>query len=125
MRAHANCVENLPLFGAIVFVLYVGKVTSSVVNILAIAIPGGPHAAVARPCMFHSDKHRGVDPIRFLCRTDHRLSLVDWHHSGQYEWERITHPRAKNLPTRCALAYQSIPAHRADIGNHRRLDQND
>ena len=38
MRAHANCVENLPVFGAIVFALYVGNVTSSLVNVLAIAI---------------------------------------------------------------------------------------
>ena len=38
MRAHANCVENLPVFAAIVFALYVGNVTSSLVNILAIAI---------------------------------------------------------------------------------------
>ena len=38
MRAHANCVENLPVFGAIVFALYVGNVTSGLVNVLAIAI---------------------------------------------------------------------------------------
>jgi uncharacterized MAPEG superfamily protein len=38
MRAHANCVENLPVFGAIIFALYVGNVTSSLVNVLAIAI---------------------------------------------------------------------------------------
>jgi len=38
MRAHANCVENLPVFGAIVFALYVGNVTSPIVNALAIAV---------------------------------------------------------------------------------------
>ena len=38
MRAHANCVENLPVFGAIVFALYVGNVTGGLVNVLAIAI---------------------------------------------------------------------------------------
>ena len=38
MRAHANCVENLPVFGAIVFGLYVGNVTGGLVNVLAIAI---------------------------------------------------------------------------------------
>jgi uncharacterized MAPEG superfamily protein len=32
MRAHANCVENLPVFGAIVFGLYVGNVGSALVN---------------------------------------------------------------------------------------------
>ena len=38
MRAHANCVENLPVFGAIVFALYVVNVTGGLVNVLAIAI---------------------------------------------------------------------------------------
>jgi uncharacterized MAPEG superfamily protein len=38
MRAHANCVENLPVFGAIVLALYIAHVTGSLVNVLAIAI---------------------------------------------------------------------------------------
>ena len=38
MRAHANCVENLPLFGAIVFALYVSGVNSPTVNVLAVVI---------------------------------------------------------------------------------------
>jgi uncharacterized MAPEG superfamily protein len=38
MRAHANCIENLPVFGAIVFGLYVGNVTGIVVNALAVAV---------------------------------------------------------------------------------------
>ena len=38
MRAHANCIENLPVFGAIVLVLYAGNVTGSLVDKLAIAI---------------------------------------------------------------------------------------
>jgi uncharacterized MAPEG superfamily protein len=38
MRAHANCVENLPVFGAIVFGLYVGNVGSVLVNALAVAV---------------------------------------------------------------------------------------
>ena len=38
MRAHANCVENLPVFGAIVFGLYVGKVASGSVDVLAVAV---------------------------------------------------------------------------------------
>ena len=35
MRAHANCVENLPVFGAIVFALYVGGVANATVNVLS------------------------------------------------------------------------------------------
>jgi uncharacterized MAPEG superfamily protein len=38
MRAHANCVENLPVFGAIVFALYVGDVTGGLVDALAVAV---------------------------------------------------------------------------------------
>ena len=38
MRAHANCVENLPVFGAIVFPLYVGDVTGALVDALAVAV---------------------------------------------------------------------------------------
>jgi hypothetical protein len=38
MRAHANCVENLPVFGAIVFALYVGNVGSVLVDALAVAV---------------------------------------------------------------------------------------
>jgi len=38
MRAHANCVENLPVFGAIVFALHVSGVSSSTVNGLSVAV---------------------------------------------------------------------------------------
>ncbi len=38
MRAHANCIENLPVFGAIVFALYAGGLVSATVNVLAVII---------------------------------------------------------------------------------------
>ena len=38
MRAHANCVENLPVFGAIVIALYIGNVGGTLVDGLAAAI---------------------------------------------------------------------------------------
>ncbi len=38
MRAHANCIENLPVFGAIVLALYVGGVGGSTVNVLSISV---------------------------------------------------------------------------------------
>jgi uncharacterized MAPEG superfamily protein len=38
MRAHANCIENLPVFGAIVFALYVSGVGGSTVNYLSISV---------------------------------------------------------------------------------------
>jgi hypothetical protein len=36
VRAHANCVENLPVFGAIVLVLYAAHVGSSAIDSLAV-----------------------------------------------------------------------------------------
>jgi len=37
MRAHANCLENLPVFGAIVFALHAGGIASATADRLAIA----------------------------------------------------------------------------------------
>ena len=38
MRAHANCIENLPVFGAIVLALYVTGVGGSTVNLASITV---------------------------------------------------------------------------------------
>ena len=38
MRAHANCIENLPVFGAIVFALYVSGVRGAAADYPAIAV---------------------------------------------------------------------------------------
>ena len=38
MRAHANCIENLPVFGAIVLALHVGEVRGPMVNNLCVAV---------------------------------------------------------------------------------------
>ena len=38
MRAHANCVENLPVFGAIVLALLATKVGGAIVDYLSIAV---------------------------------------------------------------------------------------
>ena len=38
MRAHANCVENLPVFGAIVFALYVSGTTGAGVDRVSLVI---------------------------------------------------------------------------------------
>jgi len=38
MRAHANCIENLPVFGAIVLALQVSGVDGATVNLVSIAI---------------------------------------------------------------------------------------
>ena len=38
MRAHANCVENLPVFGAIVLALYVSGIGGATVNGVCVGI---------------------------------------------------------------------------------------
>jgi uncharacterized MAPEG superfamily protein len=38
MRAHANCIENLPVFGAIVLAIYVSGVRGAVVDGVSVAI---------------------------------------------------------------------------------------
>lgn len=63
MRAHANCVENLPVFGAIVFALYVGNVAGIFVNLLAIAILGARIAqSLVHVCFVQTNR---VTSIRF------------------------------------------------------------
>jgi len=37
-RAHANCIENLPVFGAIVFGLHLGQVTGTLIDVLAVTV---------------------------------------------------------------------------------------
>ena len=39
MRAHANCVENLPVFGALVLVLSLTHLESPLIDALSLAIP--------------------------------------------------------------------------------------
>ena len=39
MRAHANCVENLPVFGAVVFAVYAAEVSTAGINTLAVIVP--------------------------------------------------------------------------------------
>ena len=38
MRAHANCVENLPVFGAIVLALHVGKMAGAFIDALSVTV---------------------------------------------------------------------------------------
>ena len=44
MRAHANCVENLPVFGAIVFALYASGISGSATDTMAAIV------LIARVC---------------------------------------------------------------------------
>lgn len=39
MRAHANCVENLPVFAAVVFATFAANVSTPAINALAVIVP--------------------------------------------------------------------------------------
>src|SRR5262249_57321951 len=55
-RAHANCIENLPVFGAIVFGLYVAKVASPLVDALTVAIlVARIFQSLVHVCFFHTN----------------------------------------------------------------------
>jgi uncharacterized MAPEG superfamily protein len=41
MRAHANCIENLPIFGAIVFAMYMSGVRGAAADYPSIAVLAG------------------------------------------------------------------------------------
>ena len=56
-RAHANCIENLPVFGAIVIALQAGHVTGSLVNWLSIAILAARVVqSLVHVCFIQTDK---------------------------------------------------------------------
>ena len=39
MRAHANCVENLPVFAAVVFAIFAANISTYAINTLAVIVP--------------------------------------------------------------------------------------
>ena len=106
MRAHANCVENLPVFGAIVFGLHVGNVSGVLVNTLAVAI------LVARimQSLVHVcfDQTNAVTFVRFwvLCRADRQFSRVDWDPPNQVEWNAVAYPNTLGASRGLAMFYK-------------------
>ena len=55
-RAHANCIENLPVFGAIVFALYAGNVTGALVDALAMTVlVARVFQSLVHVCFVHSN----------------------------------------------------------------------
>src|SRR5918998_2656003 len=71
MRAHANCVENLPVFGAIVFALCVGcgqRYRKCGVG----RYLGCPDYAIACARGLGPDEYGCIDPLRIVLRADCR-----------------------------------------------------
>jgi len=55
-RAHANCIENLPVFGAIVLALYAAQVTGALVDALCVTIlVARILQSLVHVCFVHSD----------------------------------------------------------------------
>ena len=79
-RAHANCIENLPVFGAIVFGLYAGNVTGPLVDVLAVTILVARILPIAGARVFRPFEQRCVLAVRFLLRAVHLLLLADGNH---------------------------------------------
>jgi len=62
-RAHANCIENLPVFGAIVFGLHVAGVGGALVDALAVAVVLARIVqSLVHVCLVHTD---AVASVRF------------------------------------------------------------
>jgi uncharacterized MAPEG superfamily protein len=71
-RAHANCIENLPVFGAIVFALHVGQVTGPLVDAMAVAVLVARVAqSTVHVCFTHSNTvasfRFGFFFVQFIC----------------------------------------------------------
>ena len=71
-RAHANCIENLPVFGAIVFGLYLGNVTGTLVDALAVSVLiARIFQSLVHVCFVHTNTvasvRFGFFFVQFLC----------------------------------------------------------
>jgi hypothetical protein len=77
MRAHANCVENLPVlaqsFSGCTLAMWAasGECAGSRGS-------GSPHHAIAGACMLRPDQHGDSRALRVLFRADRQFSLVNW-----------------------------------------------
>jgi uncharacterized MAPEG superfamily protein len=71
-RAHANCIENLPVFGAIVFALYVANVGGALVDALSVAVLGARIVqSTVHVCFVHTNTiasvRFGFFFVQFIC----------------------------------------------------------
>jgi uncharacterized MAPEG superfamily protein len=73
-RAHANCIENLPVFGAIVFGLHAGNVSSALADALAVTVlVARMLQSLVHVCFVHTDT---VASVRFTFYFVQFLSFV-------------------------------------------------
>jgi len=76
-RAHANCIENLPVFGAIVFGLYVSNIASTLVDVLATTVLiARIHQSLAHVCFVHTNTVASMRSALFFVQFACFLWLV-------------------------------------------------
>ena len=71
-RAHANCIENLPVFGAIVFALHAGNVGGALVDALSAAVLAARVVqSTVHVCFVHTNTiaslRFGFFSVQFVC----------------------------------------------------------
>jgi uncharacterized MAPEG superfamily protein len=77
MRAHANCIENLPVFGAIVLALYVAGVGGSTVNFLSISVLAARVTqSLVHVCLVQTNTVAAVRFLFFLVQLISFLALI-------------------------------------------------
>ena len=77
MRAHANCIENLPVFGAIVLALYVAGVGGSAINFLSISVLAARVTqSLIHVCLVQTNTVAAVRFAFFLVQLISFLSLI-------------------------------------------------
>lgn len=73
-RAHANCIENLPVFGAIVFALQAAEVSGALVDALSVAILAARIVqSLVHTCFVQTDR---MVSIRFSFYTVQAVSFM-------------------------------------------------
>jgi len=77
MRAHANCIENLPVFGAIVFSLHIAGVGGSTVNFLSISVLAARVTqSLVHVCLVQTNAVAAVRFAFFLVQLISFLALI-------------------------------------------------
>jgi uncharacterized MAPEG superfamily protein len=77
MRAHANCIENLPVFGSIVLALYVAGVGGSIVNFLSISVLAARVTqSLVHVCLVQTNTVAAVRFAFFLVQLISFLALI-------------------------------------------------
>ena len=77
MRAHANCIESLPVYGAIVLALHVTGVDGSWVNFLSISVLAGRVAqSLVHVCLVQTNTVAAVRFAFFLVQLVSFFSLI-------------------------------------------------